>query len=296
MDNMQHMDHSYNFLKKVNHLELVKRIQYFRNLDKKNMSYSEIFNELLTALCIENQFVYITQNREYLKGTKFFRVRRLEGSFIPNDSLKIEQDFWNKPAEFCDTLGRLNKVGESLLYTSPNPIVSIKETKIQPNEYYCVIEYEAKENIKVNIIGGHYDYEGLQIYDEKLILANEIMNDFLRDEFSRDVGVGTEHLYQVSELIAKSFFDLPPRIAQDAWAYSSTQSKTDYNVCFRPEIAKEVLELKGALICCDEKEISDSFSVRAITPGIDQNGQIHYYPIGSPEQREHFPGLVFGHE
>lgn len=73
-------------------------------------------------------------------------------------------------------------------------------------------------------------------------------------------------------MIAKNFFDLPPRIAQDGWAYSSVKDKGKYNVYFRPEIAHEVLELSGAMIC--QLEDYKKFKVFCVAVGADYNGKI----------------------
>ncbi len=82
----------------------------------------------------------------------------------------------------------------------------------------------------MNIIGGQYNYSAIGFTDDTAILNNDLINNFLKDEFSRDVGRGTEYLYKISEIIAKWYFDLPPGDVQDAWAYSSIQDKEKYNL------------------------------------------------------------------
>ncbi|GAB7098104.1 TPA: hypothetical protein O4510_000172 [Staphylococcus aureus] len=47
--------------------------------------------------------------------------------------MQIPQDFWNPPEKLVKKPGRLNKIGESLLYVSPiDPYVCINELKIKP--------------------------------------------------------------------------------------------------------------------------------------------------------------------
>lgn len=75
----------------------------------------------------------------------------------------------------------------------------------------------------------------------------QLYNEFLLNEFTKEVQPGLEHLYRVSEFIAKCYFDLPRRDIQDAWLYPSVASAGKDNVCFYPEIAKEVLRFKGAI-------------------------------------------------
>ncbi|MGX4587645.1 hypothetical protein [Paenibacillus chitinolyticus] len=279
------------YLKGIDKLELIKRIREFRKLNFRDLTESEISDGILSVLKFNGVFRYLTNMRMYPKGTKFFRVRPLKGSSIPNENLLSVSDFWNPPEKYVTKYGRLNKPGESLLYTAPiNPFVAINEMKLEEDIIYSVIVYESKEDIKVNCIGGEYDYDELMITDREVIITNEIINDFLRDEFSRDVGVGTEYLYKISEVIAKWYFDLPPRDVQDAWAYSSVQSKESYNVCFRPDIAKEKLELKGALI--SKNDTPNTINVRCIAHGFDDTGTTQYYPLGSEVQKRVFPEII----
>ncbi len=72
----------------------------------------------------------------------------------------------------------------------------------------------------------------MYLHDEDALKV-EMLHDFLRHEFTRDVGRGTEYLYRISESIAKSWFDLPPEV-QDAWCYPSIVDQNLYNIAFRP--------------------------------------------------------------
>ena len=113
-----------------------------------------------------------------------------------------------EPPKKLVKMGRLNKDGEPILYTSPSdPRVAIGELKIPDHEWFSLIVYEAVEGVNVAIIGGDVDVEGLDDVDA---LKIEMIQGFLRDEFTRDVGRGTEYLYRISEIIAKDYFDMPP--------------------------------------------------------------------------------------
>lgn len=280
------------FAGQIDPIELTDKIREFRKLNLKDMTDEEVSQAISHVLMHNNYFVYISNEGIYPKGTKFFRVRELDGSKIPNNNLRVESDFWNAPKQCITKYGRLNKPYESLLYTSPiNPMVAVNEVKLTEDTFFAVITYEAKEDIKVNCIGGEYNYEKMGITDKHVKLINNIINDFLREEFTRDVGEGTEYLYRVSEMIAKWYFDLPPRDVQDAWAYASVKNRQAYNVCFRPEVAKDVLELKGAMICKKEGE-SEGLNVKCIAHGFDENGIAKFYHLGSDEQRTIFPEIV----
>lgn len=281
-----------NFLMSINELDLIQKIKNFRSLNFKFMSKKEISEAINKVLMYNNQFLYISQMSCYPSNTKFFRVRALDGTMVPNKNLRISSDFWSPPEKNVDKYGRLNKPGESLLYTAPiNPFVAIKEMKLAKGTYYALIVYQAKDVVKVNVIGGEYDYNKIGIKEKKAILINELYNNFLRDEFSRDVGTGTEYLYKISEIIAKNYFDLPPREVQDAWAYSSVQDKSNYNVCFRPLISKELLELQGAMIVRNNDP--DEINVCCVAHGFDENGIAKYHRLGSDIQKRYFPEIQY---
>lgn len=279
------------FLKNIDSRKLVEKIRKFRALNIKNMKIEEVANAISEVLTWNGVFYYLSNIGIYPGGTSFFRVRKLNGSLIPNENLRIYGDFWEPPESCVQVEGRLNKRGESLLYVTPeDPKVPLKELHIAEGEYYALIKYVALDQVKVNIIGGQYNYSTIGITDKTAILNNDLINDFLRDEFSRDVGKGTEYLYIVSEIIAKWYFDLPPEDVQDAWAYSSIQNKEKYNVCFRPEIAHKLLKLEGALIC--KKEKVDDINVRCIALGSKIDNKAYFYPLGSEQQKRVFPEIV----
>lgn len=84
---------------------------------------------------------------------------------------------------------------------------------------------------------------------------------------------------------------MPPRIVQDAWAYSSVQDETKYNVCFRPDVAHDILELDGAMICKLDSRMN--IQVCCVAIGADSGGNILFYPMGSERQKEVFPEIVY---
>jgi len=276
------------FLKSVDEIELRKKIRIFRRLNFQNMSEGDVFREVLKVLQHNGKFIYEPYLLFYPAGTNFYRVRVLEGHDIPNENLSKKGDFWAPPAEKVTAYNRLNKPQESLLYTSPSyPHVAINEMKNKVKDnLFVVIIYKSIAAVKINIIGLAFNHDQLGIYDEKAIRVGEMYNDFFHDEFSRDVGDGTEYLYKISECIAKTYFDLPPRDAQDAWAYPSVQNKSMLNVCFRPEIANELLELQPSVI--GRYINQQSFAIVKIVNGFDDSGVPVYHDIDSEEQKRYW--------
>lgn len=281
-------------LRYVDAHELQNKIRAFRQLPFRGLSRADISKHIMNVLCFETPngkvAVLTPSGGAYPKGTRFYRVRSLkqDDTKLPLKDMRIEEDAWNPPASIVRK-GRLNREHESLLYTSPtNPKVAVEEMKIPDNCNFSLIVYEATEEIRVTTIGVNPSYPGL---NKNEMLKLEMLNDFLTHEFTRDVGVGTEYLYNISEIIAKDYFDLPPDV-QDAWCYPSIVERPSYNVCFRPEIAKQKLHLVGVQIAsCVRNSEGVLFQVKCIASGFNIDGYFNYYGIGSDIQKKLFPEI-----
>lgn len=279
-------------LSKTTTEEIILKIETFRKLNLKSIGDKELFDEISKVLMVGNQSILLPRIGNYPIGTKFYRIRKLniEDHYLPLKAMSVEQDAWSPPEDCITKPGRLNKVKESLLYTSPiNPSVAVEEMKIEEKERFCLIVYKAKKEVKVSIIG---QWEKIPELNQEENLKMRILSNFLNDEFTRDVGQGTEFLYRASERIAKDYFDLPPRDVQDAWCYPSIASKPSYNVCFRPELAKEILDLVGVQLCEVEKDKSDyMFKCIGVLADFDENDKFIFHKINSRRCAELFPEI-----
>ena len=219
--------HTKAFLQCVDARELHRRISGFRGRNFGSMSYKEVAQAILDVIMFDtpNGSMALVQPRSarYPAGTRFYRVRAIpqDDQVTPLRSMSKVGDCWEPPAQKAPT-GRLNREGEPLLYTSPiNPMVAIDEVKIADGDWCSVIAYDAVDDVNVTVIGADPAVDGL---DEADALKLEMIQGFLRDEFTRDVGRGTECLYRISEIIAKDYSDLPP-VSHDAWCYPSIADK-----------------------------------------------------------------------
>lgn len=107
------------FLKSIDSIKLVEKINKFRGLNIKNMKLQDIEKAISEVLTWNGDFSYLTNIGTYPIGTQFYRIRKLKGSLIPNESLSTYADFWEPPKSCVKSEGRLNKKGESLLYVTP---------------------------------------------------------------------------------------------------------------------------------------------------------------------------------
>lgn len=226
--------------------EIEEKISNFHKIDIDNISDKDLDTAIADVMNIEidgqKMQIFLPQGCSYNVGTRFYRTRIVNTQEL--EQFSTIGAYWNPPKEYITKPGRLNKAHESLLYTSLNPATTFSELKIQSNQTFALIVYEALEPIKMNIIGAETTIPDL---NEDDIRKYQLYNNFLREEFTKEVQPGLEYYYRVSEYIAKFYFDLPPRDVQDAWMYPSVASSGEYNVCFRPEIAKEVLKFVGVI-------------------------------------------------
>lgn len=294
--NMGQRNSIHEFLSKISIEDIVMKGEVFRSLNIKKLTEEELFNALMNAISFDidgsgmQKSIIEQRSITYSSGTRFYRIRKIEPDdhLIPLKIMSKEQDAWNAPAEFCKA-GRLNKEGESLLYTSPLcPNICVEEMNIKDGEKFCLIVYELVREIKANMIG---IWEDRNDYSKEENLKMRMITNTLKDMFTRDVGEGTEFLYRVSERIAKDYYDLSPEV-QDAWCYPSIAAKFGHNVCFRPEKAREVLKLIGIQICSVRRvDEQYEFLCNAIAVWNKENEKFDYYSVDSPICRILFPEI-----
>uniref|UniRef100_UPI00334013FE hypothetical protein n=1 Tax=Castellaniella defragrans TaxID=75697 RepID=UPI00334013FE len=196
-------------------------------------------------------------------------------------------DCW-EPPENISRAGRLNRDNESLLYTAAiSPMVAVEEMKISDNQLFSLIVYEAVKPINVTMIGAKPNTEGLASEE---ILKARMIQDFLKHEFIRDVGYGTEYLYRISESIAKDYFDLPPDF-QDAWCYPSVAKKGHYNVCFRKEKRSSLKLLGSQIVSVTREGDGFLFNVKLVAAESGDGINLAYHQIGSDLQKLIFPEI-----
>ena len=285
------------FLPYVDARELHRRISNFRKLNFRELSYEDVSHAVRDVIMFDTpggkQAAITWQYSQYSAGTRFYRARIIpkDDRTIPLQSMSTVRDCWEPPKESV-RVGRLNRENEPLLYTCPgDPSVAIDELKIADGERFSLIVHEAVEDVNVTIIGGQPDTESLGDVDA---LKVEMLQGFLRDEFTRDVGEGTEYLYRISEIIANDYFDMPPEL-HDAWCYPSVADKDKFNVAFRPH-TRTKLRLIGVQIAKVYRlqDGSRLFRVDAVVKAKEGDEQLVYFSVGSPEQHEMFPEITEG--
>lgn len=286
-----HVDESlHRYLASLSVATLQERIRAFRRLD-----YQRISQEALFA-AIHGLFLGDAGPGYWLPlfsvvipaSTRFYRVRKItdETPICPPENMRFIGDCWEPPG-LALPMGRLNREGIPVLYACAEPLVAFEETHIADGELCSLIVYESVSHLTMVYVGTPPAQEG---YSDEELTKLHIIQDFLETEFTRDVGVGTEYLYTISNRIADDLFPVIPDL-HDGWVYPSVALKGHQNVCFTLE-AKSKLILVGVRICSVRRH-GENYMLSACCVLLPSEGDdaLQIYPIGSEEQLEAFPDI-----
>ena len=140
-------------------------------------------------------------------------------------------------------MGRVNLAGHPVLYTSPDdPTVAVQEMKAMDGRPLILLEYTARRDLKCSGVM-YWESHSEEWNDPEISETLEMIRDFFYDWISRDVGEGTEYLYNISSVLANEYFNYAN---SSGVRYPSVARKEGaWNVAFYAERAKQDLELTG---------------------------------------------------
>lgn len=206
--------------------------------------------------------------------TRFFRARRPGAGKTGMDCTATTSDAWEPPPHLARK-SRLNAEGESVLYLAPmDSQLALEETRVGNGEEAAIYVFRAIEPITTCVIGARMTNTGLT---DTQALRLSMLTDFIEALFGREVGAGTEHLYDASRAIAIDYYDYPSEISH-GWCYLSALVKSSENVCLRPPIAHSKLDLLGAAI---GTKTQATFQMRSIA--VPDNERLVHFPPGTPQ-------------
>lgn len=272
------------------------RIHRFQTLDIASMSDKELEAKIDEVLRVEidGGITISTTMMEYSlfhSGERFYRVRPLKTAEMPNRDLKKVAAFWNPPSKYVKRYGRLNRSGESLLYTALNPYTAICETGLKSGDPFALCVYEAIKPLRFSWIGGQADYEFNQIKSKKAIDFLETIRKFLVDEFTRIVPEGQESLYRITEIIAKNYYNSPE---DNGWRYPSIKNNYEDNICFKSERVMYNLKLVGAIIATlNEADEEDPHGVTMSVKYVIEGPNMDRYYLYESEAGEAYMEKLF---
>lgn len=218
---------------------VVTCIEKWRSLDLRKMGDSDIDKELSSFLDSLGEF-----SVSAIKENSFtlWRLRKFD------HLIKNVSDCWEPPPE-TTKLGRCNAACSPVLYVSKQLKTPFEELFIQPNEQVYAIKYKQIERLNLKIIISQElnvtDQEGNPIYDNDSELSYQILREFVRSEFLKPVGIGTEYLHRISASMCRVWFNADD---SDGWIYPSVQSSGDFNIAIKPESAHKKLKIEDVRI------------------------------------------------
>jgi RES domain-containing protein len=214
-------------------------IEKWRNLDLRKKEDSEIDQELSSFLDSLETFDVSSVKKNWFK---LWRLRKF------NCLIKDVSECWEPPAVNCP-MGRCNAKGSPVLYVSEKLKTPFEELVIQPNEQVYVIMYKQIKRLNLKIIVSKEfkvtDTNGKPFYDDDSMLSYQILREFVRSEFLKPVGEGTEYLHRISGSMCRVWFDDKD---SDGWLYPSVQSPNDFNIAIKLESARKKLEIEEVRI------------------------------------------------
>jgi hypothetical protein len=227
------------YLEDLSPEKLENRIKQLKALDLKTASIDDIRLAFMKVISYEvpggHYVTFLNSLRRLVhKNNYLYRVRP-----CIFEDMKEEKHAWNPPPEYTK-MGRLNDDNESVLYVAFDMDTAIKETKIKNGDRFWIIVYDILEDIGVVSIGEK------TAGDDRKTALNNIIADFLKDEFTRKVPDGMEYEYKVSNHIGK-FLYAYTHGALDGWFYPSVADEGLFNLCLDPVIAKEKLKIKHVI-------------------------------------------------
>ncbi|MBW2006236.1 MAG: RES domain-containing protein [Deltaproteobacteria bacterium] len=214
-------------------------IEKWRNLDLRKKEDSEIDTELSSFLDSLETFHVDRVHQNY---SKLWRLRKFD-YLIKNVS-----ECWEPPA-VNSIMGRCHAKGSSVLYVSKNLKTPFEELSVQPDEQVYLIKYKQIKPLNLKrIVSEEFkitNTNGKPFYDDESMLSYQILREFVRSEFLKPIGNGTEYLYRISGSMCRVWFDDKD---SDGWLYPSVQSPNDFNIAIKPESARKKLEIEEVRI------------------------------------------------
>lgn len=226
-------------LNNIKTIEIINNISEFRGLTPRRTPRDDLRKKLEEAIPI-----HLVAFQE-INQSEFFRVRK---------NTKIEpfekyDDFWYPPSDIT-SIGRLNEEHQTIFYLSFDPVTPFHEAKIRPDDYFTLMYYSYKTQSTLSALL----LEGIPKEQQNILLNNRmtetgltnynLLCDFIRTELIKDVGLGTEYLYVISNLI-KDLFDKEDKVT--SFLYSSTNNYARRNCAVKPSYVHSLFNCIGCI-------------------------------------------------
>lgn len=219
-------------------------------------------------------------NSFYLKTIKIgnlltFRIRKISEN-EPHINIK---DIWAPDIKYIKKIGRVNNIGESILYASFDPYTAIIETDLKENDefslavFYLNADFNNKQSV---LISKPNKTEKLNFKEEYSL----VLSEFMIKEFTKKVpkNINNCKLYKVSCAISKLLLDTPYK---DSIIYPSIVNKQKVNIAMLEDMAKNRFNFQRVLKCKLLKFIDENnalIEVSEIANHFNDEGALIYMP------------------
>ncbi|BBE21328.1 hypothetical protein MN0502_02110 [Arthrobacter sp. MN05-02] len=172
-------------------------------------------------------------------GIPLFRARKV-GSL---DDLQTTDDIWTAPVQFIGA-GRVNDVGEPLLYTALDPLTAGLEIHAEAGDLVALSLFRSRRRILAIDMTTQATISGLRKSSRRKL---QTIMQFMNDLFSQEIPSSASGRYITPDLVAKEFFNPDPTLFSGWWYRSVADPReivTAKNLSIRGDVARTLVEYK----------------------------------------------------
>lgn len=223
--------------------EAILAIEEWRSIDHNGASDSDL--EAAVRKLIDT-LKYIVVPCTSRINYSYCRVRRFCADSWPWCK---REDLLAPPSTASVRYGRCNIPGESVLYCTRHRYTALREMRIMPGERFVSIEYKSVGEHSLARIARPLDpnpeNEPPLLMGDQL-LAYQILREFVRVEFTRQVAKDSDVSYKVSNALCNGWFNAN---SYDGWIYPSIAAHGQENVAFKAGAAERLITEIEADLC-----------------------------------------------
>lgn len=187
--------------------DIQKAIQTIKELDLKSVEIESI-KELLKPIFKG----FVVNTPKFKPGLTLYR-----GRYCKTKPTNVS-DLTYPPKEYIKSNQRVNRASHPVFYCSTARAVPFFELDVKPIDRIVVSKWETTDELIVNNVGYTKTcFSNLKSNRENqrwgefkkeinILETNDLVNEFLSQEFTKIVPVGKEHLYKISIAIAEKLF------------------------------------------------------------------------------------------
>ncbi|MFJ6283555.1 tetratricopeptide repeat protein [Pseudarthrobacter oxydans] len=230
------------YLQRVNIDRLARAIDGYKRASRKYQTRPQIRRALFDVLRAPGVANIVLPFR-YIRvpvGAKLYRARKI----IEPGQIKSQEDVWMAPPSYIGA-GRLNDVGEPLLYASANGATALYEVRAEPGDLVAVTRFRVATPFLSMALSARLEEPELSFLSQRKL---RLITRFIEEVFTQDIPADESHRYIAPDLLAKEFLNMPSKL--DGWTYRSVadprgENLWAVNTCIRGECAKSLLEYEG---------------------------------------------------